>query len=144
MKVYLLSAAGAIFLSVIISLLIPEGKLNKTITFILRLVCIAVLIQPITGLFKIKITDTQADMVDYTYVSEVYSRHQSEQLEELLYKEFSERVECAVEVAKKDDKFEVISAEVRLKENNKKLIEEIYAYLSELGYINITVYAQGT
>ena len=34
MKIYLLSAAGVIFLSVIVSLLIPEGKLNKTITFV--------------------------------------------------------------------------------------------------------------
>ena len=54
MKIYLISAAAVIFLSVLVSLIIPEGKLNKTIVFILRMVCIFVLIQPITGIFKIK------------------------------------------------------------------------------------------
>ncbi len=54
MKTYLLTAAGVIFLSVIVSLLIPEGKLNKSIVFVMRLACIFVLIQPITGIFKIK------------------------------------------------------------------------------------------
>ena len=53
MKVYLLTAAGVIFLSVVVSLLIPEGKLHKSVTFVMRLICIVVLIQPVTGIFKI-------------------------------------------------------------------------------------------
>ena len=44
MKTYLLTAAGVIFLSVIISLVIPEGKLNKSIVFVMRMACILVLI----------------------------------------------------------------------------------------------------
>ena len=53
MKAYLLSAVGVIFLSVVISLLVPEGKLKKSVTFIMRLICILVLIQPVTGIFKL-------------------------------------------------------------------------------------------
>ena len=49
MKGYLLTAAGVIFLSVIVSLIIPDGKLNKTIVFVMRMACILVLLQPITG-----------------------------------------------------------------------------------------------
>ena len=37
MKIYLLTAAGVIFLSIIVSLVIPEGKLNKTIVFVMRM-----------------------------------------------------------------------------------------------------------
>ena len=53
MKAYLLSAAAVIFLSVIVSLIIPEGKLNKKKVFVMRMVCIFVLISPNTGNFKI-------------------------------------------------------------------------------------------
>lgn len=68
MKTYLLGAAAAIFLSVIVSLLVPEGKLNKSITFIMRLICILVLIQPLTGIFKIGSSDNSESKVDYTYI----------------------------------------------------------------------------
>ena len=91
MKTYLLSAAAAIFLSVIISLLVPEGKLNKTITFIMRLVCILVLIQPITGLFKLSQQWPTDSTVDYVFVESVYSDHQSAQLEKLIKTEFEKR-----------------------------------------------------
>ena len=86
MKVYLLTAAGVIFLSVIVSLLIPEGKLHKSVTFVMRLVCIFVLMQPIAGLFNIKETNASwtDDFFDRQYVCNVYSEHQSEQLEILL------------------------------------------------------------
>ncbi len=145
MKVYLLSAAGVIFLSVIVSLLIPEGKLHKSVTFVMRLICIFVLIQPITGLFNIKesgaLTD---DYFDYQYVSGVYSDHQSGQLEILLNKEFETETECEVKVDYVEGEFKVTEVRVGLKENNQKLIERIYAYLDGLGYINITVYAKSS
>ena len=57
MKEYLLTAVGVIFLSVIVSLIVPDGKLNKTIVFIMRMVCIFVLIQPVSGIFKITDAD---------------------------------------------------------------------------------------
>ncbi|MBD5632574.1 MAG: hypothetical protein HDP34_05030 [Clostridia bacterium] len=142
MKTYLLSAAGVIFLSVIISLLIPEGKLNKTVTFVMRLICIAVLIQPITTIFKISDSQSTTLKTDYGYVASVYSEHQSGQLENLLITEFNAESDCRVSVEYQDGEFKVTETCVKLE--NEKLIEEIYAYLQELGYINITVYAEST
>ena len=144
MKTYLLSAAAAIFLSVIISLLVPEGKLNKTITFIMRLVCILVLIQPITGLFKLSPQWPTDSTVDYVFVESVYSDHQSAQLEKLIKTEFETECECTVKVEYADGEFKAKEAAVKIKENNSELIKAIYEYLQELGYINITVYAEST
>ncbi len=146
MKIYLLTAAGVIFLSVIVSLLIPEGKLHKSVTFVMRLICIFVLIQPIAGLFNIKETSSASsdDFFDYAYVCKVYSNHQSEQLENLLQKEFDVTTDCAIKVEYIDGEFKPTEVEVELDKNNGKLIEEIYAYLDGLGYINITVYAKSS
>ena len=146
MKVYLLTAAGVIFLSVIVSLLIPEGKLHKSVTFVMRLICIFVLIQPIAGLFNIKETNDAwtDDFFDYEYVNGVYSAHQSEQLEILLEKEFEVVTNCAIKVEYIEGEFKPTEVEVAVNENNSKLIEEIYAYLDGLGYINITVYAKSS
>ena len=146
MKVYLLTAAGVIFLSVIVSLLIPEGKLHKSVIFVMRLICIFVLIQPITGLFNIKETSSELpdDFFDYEYVCGVYSDHQSEQLEILLQKEFEVDTDCAIKVEYVEGEFKPTEVGVELNQNNSKLIEEIYAYLDGLGYINITVYAKSS
>ena len=143
MNGYLLSAAGVIFLSVIVSLIIPEGKLNKSITFVMRLVCIFVLIQPVAKLFipGDKTEEASGTLADYSYVEEIYSGHQSRQMEELLLKEFGEETECTVIVEFVDDDFKVTGADVRLTVKNQEKIELIYEYLAELGYINITVYA---
>ena len=146
MKIYLLTAAGVIFLSVIVSLLIPEGKLHKSVTFVMRLICIFVLVQPIAGLFNIKETSSSLpdDFVDYEYVCGVYSNHQSEQLEILLQKEFNVTTDCEIKVEYIEGEFKPTGVGVELNQNNRKLIEEIYAYLDGLGYINITVYAKSS
>ncbi len=145
MKAYLLAATGVIFLSVVVSLLIPEGKLHKSVTFVMRIICLLVLIQPITGIFKIKDVETsEKDFFDYEYVCGVYSEHQSEQLEILIDKEFEATTDCKVTVNYADGNFKVSEIEVQLQKNNPKLIKQIYAYLDGLGYINITVYAKSS
>ena len=145
MKAYLLAATGVIFLSVVVSLLIPEGKLHKSVTFVMRIICLLVLIQPITGIFKIKDVETsEKDFFDYEYVCGVYSEHQSEQLEILIDKEFEATSDCKVTVKYADGNFKVSEIDVKLQENNPKLIKQIYAYLDGLGYINITVYAKSS
>lgn len=142
MKIYLLSAAGVIFLSVIVSLLLPEGKLHKTVTFVMRLVCIFVLAAPVTAIFKIPPSESGRTFVDYEYVCDRYSEHQSSQLGGLILKEFGAEAECAVEVAYRDGQFMVDNVEVALLNGDEKNIEAIGSYLNELGYINITVYAK--
>ncbi|MDE5721217.1 MAG: stage III sporulation protein AF [Clostridia bacterium] len=141
MKTYLLTAAGVIFLSVIISLIIPEGKMHKSIVFVMRMVCIFVLIQPVTGIFKIQSSSVDKPLYDYEYVCAVYSDNQSTQLEKLLLKEYGEETNCKVNVVYNDGKFEVSAVTVEFAQENEK-INEIYEYLVKLGYINITVYAK--
>ena len=144
MKVYLLTAAGVIFLSVVVSLLIPEGKLHKSVTFVMRLICIVVLIQPVTGIFKIGDSATSTEFFDYEYVCGVYAEHQSGELEKLIDKEFDVSAECDVKVEYSAGEFKVSGVSVQIDENNLKLIDEIQAYLDGLKYINITVYAKST
>ena len=144
MKIYLLSAAGVIFLSVIVSLLIPEGKLNKTITFVMRLVCIMVMIQPLTALVGGIGEAGDIKSADYAYVCEIYSEHQSGELEKLLFEKLGAKTKCSVEVGYEDGEFKVTGVTVLTEENNSKLIESIYEYLGQLQYINITVYAEST
>lgn len=139
MKAYLLTAAGVIFLSVIASLLVPNGKLNKSITFVMRIICIAVLIQPITGLFKFEQTSTELDLFDYEYVASMYTINQSEYLEKQLFDKFGVQTECKVDVRFGDNTFYVDSVTVEILENSE-ISQQIYAYLEELKYINISVY----
>lgn len=144
MKTYLICAASVIFLSVIVTILIPEGKLHKTITFVMRLICIFILIQPLTGIFDIFATNSETDLADYDYVAKIYSDHQSEQLEKLLAEEFGGNYQCFVEVNYIDEDFKVSSITVETDKNSADNLEQIYEYLEEKGYINITVYATGT
>lgn len=144
MKTYLLSAAAVIFLSVIVSQIIPEGKLNKTIVFVMRMVCILVLIQPITGIFKISSSAVDKPLFDYEYVCKAYSDNQSEQLEKLIFEQFNEECECTVNIEYKNGEFKVESVSVEINRENNENIEKIYEYLEELKYINITVYAKSS
>ena len=126
---YLLSAVGVIFLSVIVSLIIPNGKLNKTVTFVMRLICILVLIQPITGIFKISSAWSGGEFFDYEYVCGEYSSHQSTQLKILLLNEFEVETECSVEVEYNEAQFKVNKVEVWLNDADSDFIEKIYSYL---------------
>ena len=142
MRTYLLSAAAVIFLSVIVSLIVPEGKMHKMVIFSMRLICIFVLISPLVSLFKGGVDDAgSGGDIDYAFVEQIYSGHQSEQLEKLLLADLSVKTECSVSVVYDGEDFKVSSVEVAVE--NSELNDKIYAYLTELGYINITVYAKG-
>ena len=142
MKTYLISATAVIFLSVIVSLIIPEGKLNKTIVFIMRMACIFVLIQPITGIFKISAGATNSAFYDYEYICKVYSDNQSEQLEKIIEEKFEVESTCIVNIVYKDGEFRADRVRVEINQTNDKIIKDIYEYLEELKYINISVYAK--
>ena len=142
MTTYLLTAAGVIFVSVIVSLIVPEGKLNKTITFVMRLICIMVLIQPITGIFKLG--EGKSVEANYEYVSSAYSRHQSGQLEKLIKSKFGIESECDISVEYTNGEFKATKVDVAVGEKDRNLIDGIYEYLEEMNYINITVYAKST
>lgn len=144
MKTYLLTAAGVIFLSVIVSLLIPEGKLNKSIVFVMRMACIFVLIQPVTGIFKIKSSSVSKPLYDYEYICKVYSDSQSEQLEKLIAENLSEQCDCSVNIKYENGEFISDGVTVEVISEKTQTVDKIYAYLQEKGYINITVYAKSS
>jgi hypothetical protein len=144
MSTYITLAAGAIFLTVVVGIIIPDGKLNKFISFIMRLICIFVLIQPITQIFEI--SDAEETYVNYDYICEVYSRSQSRMLEDLIYDNFEVECECTINISYDGEQIIQSDVNVVLPANtiNEQTKTEIYAYLQELGYIDINVNEKGS
>lgn len=138
MKNYLLTAAAVIFFSIIVSLIIPEGKLNKTITFVMRLVCISVLIQPLSGIFEIK-NSANVEGADYAVIAEVYSNGQSRELKRKIYSDLGIEAGADVIIEYDGENFAEKGVIITLDKKNEIKYEEIYEYLVELGYINITI-----
>ena len=139
MTAYLLTVCGAVFLSVVASFVIPRGRLNRSVAFVLRIICIAVIVSPVAGVFTIS-EEKFDDMVDYEYICELYSKSQSAALEEYIAEKYSARAECSVEIGYGESGFFAKSVEVCLLESYDGLSEKIYEYLKEADYINITVY----
>ncbi len=143
MTSYLLTAAGVIFLTVIVSFIIPDGKLNKSVNFILRLVCIGVLMQPVSQIFNFSQT-ADKELADYNYICEIYSQTQSEQLENELSENLALECDCTVAVTFTDGKISENGVAVFIENCDDEKVEIIYEYLKGLGYINITVYAKSS
>lgn len=140
---YLLTALGVIFFAVIVGLVIPEGKLKKSVNFVLRLVCVCVLIQPITNIFGIN-SQTDTITYDYDYICEMYSQNQSALLTDKVAEETGVECICTVCVVFEEDKIKENGVRVEGNFGNDKVIEKITEYLQELGYINITVNDQSS
>ena len=104
--------------------------------------CIFVLIQPLTGIFKIKSSSDGEVFYDYEYICGVYAENQSDQLEKKLADEFSAECTCSIEIVHDNGVFRAESVTVGVNSQNNEIIERIYAYLEECNYINITVYAK--
>ena len=143
MTAYLLTAAGVIFLTVIVGFIIPDGKLNKSVNFILRLVCIGVLLQPVSGIFNFA-PDAQAQLTDYEYVCSVYSETQSRQLEKAIKKDLNIDCECTVEIVFEDGAIKENGVIVFVQAKDGEKVDLIWEYLKSSGYINITVNEKGS
>ncbi len=138
MTAYLLTSVGVIFLTIIISFIVPEGKLKKSVTLVLRLVCIAVLIQPVTKLFTFSNKTTEYKY-DYEYVCQVYSQNQSNLLTNKIKNDLGVDCVCVVEVVYEDNKIKENGVTVNTNFDESVTLCKIAEYLSGLGYINITV-----
>lgn len=143
MKAYLLTAVGVIFLTIIISFIVPEGKLKKTVTFILRMVCITVLIQPVGTLFTLPNIKEESSSYDYDYVCGVYSQNQSALLTEKVEADLGIDCVCVVEVTYDGEKIRENGVTVDGNFDENETIDTITEYLQGLGYINITVNEKG-
>ncbi len=138
MKAYLLSAVGVIFLTVLVSFIVPEGKLKKSVNFVLRLVSICVLIQPLTGIFKFTPQTTSANY-DYDYICAVYSQNQSNLLTQKVNEELGIDCVCRVEIIYDGTQIKENGVTVEGIYENVQTVEVLTEYLEGLGYINITV-----
>jgi hypothetical protein len=138
MKEYIALAAGTIFLVVIVGLIVPDGKLKKVINFALRLICIYVLIQPLGTIFNFSQTN-QSETVDYDYISQVYSKTQSTQLENMIYENFGLSCECTVEIIYEDETLKENGVTVLGDFVDEQTKTQICEYLKSLGYIDINV-----
>ena len=140
MTAYIATAAGAVFLTVIAGMLMPEGKLGKTINFVLRIVCIAILISPVFKIFELDLESGGGGAVDYEYVCEVLSHSQSRALENLIEENMGVDCRCLVEVVYEDGAITQTSVTVCTDNVEKEVNDGIVSYLRELGYININVH----
>lgn len=52
MEGYILAVCGAVILSALVTILLPEGKTGKFINGMLRVFCVAVMLVPLCGLFE--------------------------------------------------------------------------------------------
>lgn len=139
---YLYVALGVVFLSVIAGLLIPEGKLKKSVNFVLRLICILVLINPLLNLFGIE-EEVKNITFDYGYICEIYSKNQSELLTQKVIEDCQTECVCTVEVIYEDEKIKEGGVTVTGNFTDEQSINKILEYLQGLGYIDIIVNDQG-
>lgn len=139
MTKYIALSAGVIFLAVLVSFIIPEGKLNKSINFVVRIACIFILVSPVLQVFHITAGNETANLVDYDYLCAVYSRSQGDQIEKLVAENLGLDIDCTVEFTYEDGVFKENGVNIMTDFVDHDTIEKIQAYLHELGYININV-----
>lgn len=140
MTSYITIAIGAVFLTVIVGMIIPEGKLSKSVNFVLRIACIFILISPVFSIFDLDVEIGDGDsLIDYEYVCDVYSESQSSQLEELIAENLGVECVCEIEIIYKDGAFVENGVTIYTNNVENEVIESILSYLKELGYININI-----
>lgn len=74
MNGYILSVAGVVFISVIIDIIIPGGKMEKYVKAMISLVVVFVMLCPLPGLIsRFKSGSVKQNLVDQDFVSRVNS-----------------------------------------------------------------------
>lgn len=143
MSAYILTAAGAVFLTAAAGMILPDGKLNKSVNFVLRLVCIGILVSPLAGIFNFDAESGADADVDYDYIVSVFSQSQSEELEKLVKDELGIECGCEVVIIYEDGTFKQTDVNICTDNVEYEEISALREYLKELGYININVYEEG-
>jgi hypothetical protein len=135
MKSVLAIATGVVFISLIATYVIPNGKLRSSINFVLRLTCILALISPVINII---FPDVKVDYVNYNQVASVFEKSQENYLQKLIFDKFGVDCECNLIIDYDGEKIIENGITIKIKDNFDKR-EQIYSYLLELGYINIIV-----
>ena len=125
MKEYILAVCGAVILSSLALLIMPEGKTGKFIGGMLKLFCLLVMLIPLLALFRagtfsdeIFGTDSQAAAVDESFIESVFERRAEQEesaLEALLQEELEIEVEADVGWVSEAYAFVVKNVQINIK-----------------------------
>ncbi len=107
MQTYILSVCGAVILSALVMILLPEGKLGKFVQGILRLFCLFVVTMPLFSLvaswkdgnIQLPETDEEETILDEEFISYVFSQRAEEEEAawcEYVNEEFGVRISAEV------------------------------------------------
>ena len=135
MKSVLTIATGVVFISLIATYVIPNGKLRRSINLVLRLACILALVSPV---LKLILPDVKVEYVNYNQVATVFEKSQENYLQKLILDKFGADCECNLIIEYDGNIIAEKGIVIKIKDNFDKR-EQIYSYLIELGYINIIV-----
>ncbi len=106
MKAYILSVCGAVVLSALAVVLLPEGKMGKFIDGMLRILCLAVMVSPLFRFLhdfqfpekEQTVSDIELDERFLRYFYGERAAREAERVEETLEAEFSVGVRVQIEV----------------------------------------------
>ena len=147
MKEYILAVCGAVVISALISLLLPEGKTGRFIGGILKLFCLLVMLVPLFQMFE-QFTipengqevssEYEPDEDFLLYVYEKQAEAREEEIEEIVEKEFS--VDVSTDVLWEYAQYGCNVTEIKIKIENFGIygddehiyvIQQIKSYVSE-------------
>lgn len=104
MREYIWAVCGAVILSALAAILMPEGKIGKFLSGILKLFCMCVMLTPLFGLFggfteKLPGGEDGQAALDEEFIEYMFGRRAEEseaELEELLGEEFAVAVSAEI------------------------------------------------
>lgn len=157
MKEYILAVCGAVVISALISLLMPEGKTGRFIGGILKLFCLLVMLVPLFQMFKQftipesgeEVSAGYAPDEDFLiYVYEKQAAAREEEIEKLVGKEFSVDVNADILWEYAQYACNVTGIEIKIEnfgiyeeEEHIYVIQQIESFVSEFtGETEVKVY----
>lgn len=127
MEKYILSVCGAVILSALVTILLPEGKIGKFINGILKLFCLLIMLLPLYGLFETFLhtgggggfEGEQAQLApDEEYLDYVYGKQakmQETQLSEYFAEKYGVETEIAIAWQCAEFSYDVTKIEIKIK-----------------------------
>lgn len=152
MSAYILSICGAVIISALVTIIMPEGKLGKFINGILKIFCVFIMLVPIVNwVSSLKIGDFKGESVAQVSLDEEYLNYFfqkqadsfSEEIREFVEKEFSLEASVVTDWDCSDYAFSVRKVKIIIKKfgmngngEHIMIIEQIRTRVSEIAKIN--------
>ncbi len=154
MKAYILSVCGAVIISSLAVILLPEGRMGKFINGILKLFCLLIMLIPLFSLlrdFSMPDQDenTSGIVLDENFIDYFYSQQASQEeewLAELMKEEFSVSADVQIEWDSVEYAYERSKVNVKIEnfgmygdDEHILIISEIKARIAEVLQISSEV-----